>query len=57
MALIDVEMTPSQAQALWTLHSQRFASDWVKPRQGNAEAMDATASSLVKHIKSTNKAA
>lgn len=57
MALINVAMTPSQAQALWTLHSNRFASDWVKPRQGNAEAMEATANSLVKRIQSINNKA
>lgn len=57
MALINVVMTPSQAQVLWTLHSGRFASDWVKPRQGNAESMEATANSLVKRIQSTNNKA
>jgi site-specific recombinase XerC len=57
MALIDVSMSPSQAQALWTLHSQRFASDWVKPRQGNAEAIEATANGFVKQFQTTNQPA
>ncbi|MQR02118.1 tyrosine-type recombinase/integrase [Glaciimonas soli] len=50
MAGIDVEMTPRQAHFLWSDHSQRFGHEWVAPRQGNAEAIEAAATSVVKRV-------
>ncbi len=49
MSLIDVELTPRQANFLWELHSKRHACEWVKPRAGNAEAIEAAAIFVLKN--------
>ena len=43
MSLLDVEITPKQMQLLWEIHSQRHATEWVTPLNGNAEAIEAAA--------------
>lgn len=57
ISLLDVEITPKQMQLLWEIHSQRHATEWVTPLNGNAEAIEAAAISFVKKMKATNKAA
>jgi integrase len=43
LSLLDIEVTAKQAYHLWHLHSLRHGQDWVKPRKGNAEAMEVEA--------------
>jgi hypothetical protein len=52
---LDIEITLPQVQVLWELHSRRFGRDWVKARKGNADAIEAAAISLVKHMKEPKK--
>jgi integrase len=48
LAQIDVEITARQVQMLWEVHSQRHAGDWIKPLNGNAEALEAAALKIFK---------
>jgi len=43
---IDVGATPKQIHFLWQAHSARFASEWVSPQAGNAEAIEVQALKL-----------
>jgi len=43
LSVIDVEATPKQVHALWIIHSDRHATGWVRPREGNAEALEVAA--------------
>lgn len=43
---IDVGATPKQIHFLWQAHSARFASEWVCPQAGNAEAIEVQALKL-----------
>lgn len=48
LSLLDIEITAKQAHHLWCQHSQRHASAWVIPRDGNAEAMEVAAMVLAR---------
>ncbi|MDQ9172037.1 phage integrase N-terminal domain-containing protein [Oxalobacteraceae bacterium R-40] len=50
MEIIGVEMSLRQSQLLWEIESEREGHHWVRPRDGNAEAMEAAANTLVKYM-------
>lgn len=52
MQEIGVDMSMRQAQLLWELHSQRHARHWIAVGTGNAEALEAAATRLVRQLKS-----
>lgn len=53
MEVLDVDLTPRQACALWKEHSRRFVTPlgWAILREGNAETIQAAANSIAKKAK------
>lgn len=48
LSMLDIEITAKEAHHLWHMHSLRHAQDWIKPLEGNAEAMEVEAMKIAK---------
>jgi integrase len=48
LSALDIDVTAKQTHYLWHQHSLRHGHEWVKPRQGNAEAMEVEAMKLTR---------
>lgn len=48
LASLEIVINVREVQLLWELHSQRHAAEWVKPVDGNAEAIEAAALRIFK---------
>jgi hypothetical protein len=51
LTALNIAITLQQVQHLWGSHSVRYAVPWVRPRDGNAEAIEVEALKLISRQK------